>query len=62
MEIESLSTAPLGFTPPLRYYHMKNFSMELQKSILEYYFVFFLQEGDNKDNRSFKQRFWRNNR
>ena len=29
-EIEPLSTAPIGFAPPLRYYNMKNLSMELQ--------------------------------
>ena len=64
MEIEPLSTPPIGFAPPLRYYNMKNLSMELQKYILEYYFVFFIEqsESENRDNRSFRQRFWRNNR
>ena len=64
MDIEPLTTAPIGFAPPLRYYNMKNLTMELQKFILENYFMFFIEESgsDNRDDRSFKQRFWRNNR
>ena len=64
MDIEPLSTAPIAFAPPLRYYNMTNLTMELQKFIFEHYFVFFIEESgsDNTDDRSFKQRFWRNNR